>query len=72
MSKVIQDAYIAIGSFIVFWGIAFFSYYYTTWGIAFFSSTIGLVLANALTIGGIVVMYIGDRSGTPSKIVTKQ
>jgi hypothetical protein len=36
------------------------------------SSTIGLILANALTIGGIVVMYVGDRSGRPSKIVTKQ
>jgi hypothetical protein len=36
------------------------------------SSVIGLILANALTIGGIVVMYIGDRSGRPSKIETKQ
>jgi hypothetical protein len=26
----------------------------------------------SLTIGRIVVMYIGDRSGRPSKIVTKQ
>ena len=71
MSKVIQDAYIAIGSFIVFWGIAFFSYYYTTIT-TILSSTIGLILANALTIGGIVVMYIGDLSGRPSEIVTEQ
>lgn len=71
MSKVIQDAYIAIGSFIVFWGIAFFSYYYTT-KVPILSSTIGLLLANAITIGGIVIIYIGDRSGRPSKIVTKQ
>jgi hypothetical protein len=71
MSKVIQDAYITIGSFIVFCGIAFFSYYYTT-KVPILSSTIGLILANAFTIGGIVVMYIGDRSGRPSKIETKQ
>jgi hypothetical protein len=71
MSKVIQDAYIAIGSFIVFCGIAFFSYSYTT-KVPILSSTIGLILANAFTIGGIVVMYIGDRSGRPSKMVTKQ
>ena len=71
MSKVIQDAYIAIGSFFVFCGIAFFSYYYTT-KVPILSSVIGLILAIALTIGGIVVMYIGDRSGRPSKIETKQ
>ena len=71
MSKVIQDAYIAIGSFFVFCGIAFFSYYYTT-KVPILSSVIGLILAMALTIGGIVVMYIGDRSGRPSKIETKQ
>jgi hypothetical protein len=71
MGKVIQDAYIAIGSFIVFWGIAFFSYYYTT-KVPILSSTISLILANVLTIGGIVVMYIGDRSGRPSEIVTEQ
>jgi len=71
MGKVIQDAYSAIGSFIVFWGIAFFSYYYTT-KVPILSSTIGLILANALTIGGIVVMYIGDRLGRPSEIVTEQ
>ena len=71
MSKVIQDAYIAIGSFIVFCGIAFFSYYYTT-KVPILSSVTGIILANALTIGGIVVMYIGDRSGRPSKIETKQ
>jgi hypothetical protein len=71
MSKVIQDSYIAIGSFIVFCGIAFFSYYYTT-KVPILSSTIGLILANAFTIGGIVVMYIGDRSERPYKIVTKQ
>lgn len=71
MSKVIQDAYIAIGSFIIFWGIAFFAYYSTT-KVPIHSSTIGLILANVLTIGGIVVMYIGDRSGRPSEIVTEQ
>jgi hypothetical protein len=71
MSKLIQDAYITIGSFIVFWGIAFFSYYYTT-KVPILSSIVGLILANTLTIGGVVVMYIGDRSGRPSKIATKQ
>jgi hypothetical protein len=71
MSKVIQDVYIAIGSFIVFFGIAFFAYYYTT-QVPILSSIIGLILAVVLTIGGIVVMYIGDRSGRPSRITTEQ
>jgi uncharacterized membrane protein (DUF485 family) len=71
MSKVIQDVYIAIGSFIVFCGIAFFAYYYTT-KVPILSSTIGLILAVVLTISGIVLMYIGDRSGRRSGISTEQ
>ena len=62
--------YISVGSFIIFLGIAFLAYHYT-FNIPILSSTIGLLLSIVLTIGGIVVMYIGDRSGRPSKIATE-
>jgi hypothetical protein len=70
LSKATQDIYISVGSFIVFLGIAFLAYHYT-FKIPILSSTIGLILSIVLTIGGIVVMYIGDRSGRPSKIATR-
>jgi hypothetical protein len=71
MGKITQDVFIVIGAFIVFWGIAFFAYHFTT-EVPILASEIGLILAVVLTAGGLYVMYRGDRSGRSSKIETKQ
>ena len=71
MGKIKQDVCIVIGSFMSFWGIAFFAYYFTSKD-PLLSSEISLIAAIILTPGGIIVMYIGDRSGRPSRIATDQ
>ena len=71
MGKITQDVFIVVGSFMVFWGIAFFAYHVTTEE-PILASEIGLTLAVVLTAGGLYVMYRGDRSGRPSRIETKQ
>jgi uncharacterized membrane protein len=71
MGKITQDVFIVIGAFIVFWGIAFFAYHFTT-EVPILASEIGLILAVVLTAGGLYIMYRGDRSGRSSKIETKQ
>jgi len=70
MGKVVQDVFIVVGAFMVFWGIAFFAYHFTT-EIPILVSEIGLIAAALLTDGGLYVMYIGDRSGRSSTIETK-
>lgn len=57
-----QDICWVTGPLIVFWGIALFAYYYTSNNPAL-TSEISLFAAVILTVGGIIVMYIGDKSG---------
>ena len=64
-----QDVYWVVGPFIVFYGIALFAYYYTSKD-PFLTSWTSLIAAIMLTVGGIIVIYIGDRSGRPSEITT--
>lgn len=71
LGKVTQDVFIVVGSFMVFWGIAFFAYHFTAEE-PILTSEIGLAVAVVLTTGGLYVMYRGDRSGRPSRIETKQ
>jgi hypothetical protein len=70
MGKVIQDVFIVVGSFMVFWGIAFFAYHFTTEE-PILASEIGLIAAPMLTAGGLYVFFRGDRSGRSSTIETK-
>jgi len=70
MGKVVQDVFIVVGSFMVFWGIAIFAYHFTTEE-PIVASEIGLIAAAMLTAGGLYVMYRGDRSGRSSTIETK-
>jgi hypothetical protein len=53
----------------VFSGMALFAYHYTSKDSSLTSGT-SLIAAIMLTVGGIIVMYIGDKSGRPSKITT--
>jgi preprotein translocase subunit SecY len=71
MGKVKQDICIVTGAFMAFCGIAFFAYYFTSKD-PILTSEIGLIAAIMLTSGGIFVMYIGDRSGRPSRITEEQ
>jgi preprotein translocase subunit SecY len=71
MGKIKQDVCIVIGAFMAVWGIVFFAYYFTSKD-PILSSEISLIAAIMLTLGGIIVMYIGDRSGRPSRIATDQ
>ena len=71
MGKIKQDVCIIIGTFMAVWGIAFFAYYFTSKD-PILSSEISLIAAIMLTLGGIIVMHIGDRSGRPSRIATDQ
>jgi preprotein translocase subunit SecY len=67
IGKTKQDICWVIGPLIVFWGIAFLAYYYTSDNPTL-TSGIGLFAAIVLTVGGIIVMYIGDKWGRPSRI----
>jgi hypothetical protein len=67
IGKTKQDICWVIGPLTVFWGIAFFAYYYTSDNPTL-TSGIGLFAAIILTVAGIIVMYIGDRSGRQSGI----
>jgi hypothetical protein len=58
-----QDICWIIGPLIIFWGIALFAYYYTS-NNPTLTSGINLFAAIILTVGGIIVMYIGDKAGT--------
>ena len=70
MGKVKQDVCIIIGAFMAVWGIAFFAYYFTSKD-PILSSEISLIAPIMLTLGGIIVMYIGDKSGRPSGIANE-
>jgi hypothetical protein len=67
ISKTKQDICWIIGPLIVFWGIALFAYYYTS-NNPTLTSGVGLISAVILTVGGIIVMYIGDKLGRPFEI----
>lgn len=60
--KTKQDVCWVIGPFIVFCGIALLAYYYTSKDLVL-TSWIGLIASIMLTVGGIIVIHIGDRSG---------
>lgn len=60
--KTKQDVCWVIGPFIVFCGIALLAYYYTSKD-PVLTSWISLIASIMLTVGGIIVIYIGDRSG---------
>jgi uncharacterized membrane protein len=62
IGKTKQDICWVIGPLIVFCGIAFFAYYYTSDNPTL-TSRIGLFAAIILTVGGIIVIYLGDRAG---------
>ena len=71
LGKAKQEVCIIIGAFMAFWGIAFFAYYFTSKDLLL-SSEISLIAAIILTPGGILIMYIGDRVGRPSRIATEE
>ena len=71
MGKVSQDVCIVIGAFMAVCGMSFLVYYFTD-KIPILASEISLIGAAMLIPGGIIVIYIGDRSGRPSRIATEQ
>jgi hypothetical protein len=71
MGKVNQDVCIVIGAFMSVWGMTFLVYY-SIGEIPILASEISLIAAIMLTPGGIIVMYIGDRSGRPPRMASEQ
>ena len=69
--KVNQDVCIVIGAFMAVCGMSFLVYYSTD-EIPILASEISLIGAAMLIPGGIIVIYMGDRSGRPPGMASEQ